>query len=95
LVPPSEFDISFYYNGQENPNIPSISTCVLANIETDYAPNGQFAAYEVPNGTGGNPTLGGTGMPVGIRLALTFKETQILTKFNYAGLPGGQTSVPS
>jgi hypothetical protein len=36
--------------------------------------------------------LGGTGMPVGIRLSLTFKETQILTKFNYAGLPGGQTS---
>ena len=95
LVPPSEFDISFYYNGQENPNIPSISTCVLTNIETDYAPNGQFAAYEVPTTVGGEVKLGGTGMPVGIRLALTFKETQILTKFNYAGLPGGQTSVPT
>jgi hypothetical protein len=92
LVPPSEFDISFYYNGQENPNIPSISTCVLVNIETDYAPNGQFAAYEVPTSFGGEVKLGGTGMPVGIRLSLTFKETQILTKFNYAGLPGGQTS---
>jgi hypothetical protein len=62
------------------------------NIETDYAPNGQFAAYEVPTSFGGEVKLGGTGMPVGIRLALTFKETQILTKFNYAGLPGGQTS---
>lgn len=83
LVPPSEFDISFYYNGLENHNIPKISTCVLTGIETDYAPNGQFAAYEVPNDTGGTTTLGGTGMPVGVRLALTFKETQILTKFNY------------
>lgn len=82
LVPPSEFDISFYYNGLENPNIPKISTCVLTNIETDYAPNGQFAAYEVPNESNA-VTLGGTGTPVGIRLALTFKETQILTKFNY------------
>ena len=83
LVPPSEFDISFYYNGLENPNIPKISTCVLTNIETDYAPNGQFAAYEVPGDSGGTVTLGGTGTPVGVRLALTFKETQILTKFNY------------
>lgn len=88
LVPPSEFDISFYYNGLENPNIPKISTCVLTNIETDYAPNGQFAAYEVPNQSNA-VTLGGTGMPVGVRLALTFKETQILTKFNYEQSPDG------
>lgn len=83
LVPPSEFDISFYYNGKENPNIPKISTCVLTGIDTDYAPNGQFAAYEVPNNKGGTASEGGTGMPVGIRLSLTFKETQILTKFNH------------
>jgi hypothetical protein len=88
LVPPSEFDISFYYNGSENPNIPTISTCVLQGIDTDYAPNGQFAAYETNDL---DAKLGGTGMPLGIRLTLTFKETQILTKFNYAHLPGGQT----
>jgi hypothetical protein len=88
LVPPSEFDISFYYNGSENPNIPTISTCVLQSIDTDYAPNGQFAAYETNDL---DAKLGGTGMPLGIRLTLTFKETQILTKFNYAHLPGGQT----
>jgi hypothetical protein len=90
LVPPSEFDISFYYNGDINPNIPKISTCVLAGIDTDYAPNGQFAAYEASDTL--DAKLGGTGMPVGIRLSLTFKETQILTKFDYAYLPGGQTS---
>lgn len=81
LVPPSEFDIKFYYNGQLNTNIPSISTCVLESIDVDYAPNG-FTAYEVPGQT--TPSKGGTGMPVAIRLSLQFKETEIMTKAHYA-----------
>lgn len=80
LVPPSEFDIKFYYNGAENPNVPKISTCVLQSIDIDYAPNG-FTAYEVPGQT--KPTKGGTGMPVAIRMSLQFKETEILTKANF------------
>lgn len=76
MVPPSEFDISFYYNGKENPNIPKISTCVLTQFSVDYAPNG-FSAYEVPDQAA---TKGGTGMPVAIRLSLQFKETEIVTK---------------
>ena len=77
LYPPSEFDIAFYYNGQVNPNIPKISTCVLTSIETDYAPGG-FATYEVE----GEPiaSMGRTGMPVGVRLSLSFKETEYLVK---------------
>jgi hypothetical protein len=47
MYPPSEFDISFYYNGQENPNIPKVSTCVLESIDTDYSPGGPFSAYEI------------------------------------------------
>ena len=77
LVPPSEFDITFMYNGKENPNIPKISTCVLESIDTDYSPGGPFSAYEIP---GQSATKGGTGMPVGIRLSLQFKETEIITK---------------
>jgi len=77
LVPPSEFDIQFYYNGKINPNIPRISTCVLESIDLDYAPNG-FTAYEVPNEP--KPSLGRTGMPVAIRMSLQFKETDIITK---------------
>lgn len=80
LVPPSEFDIKFYYNGHENRNIPRISTCVMESLNIDYAPDG-FAAYELPGVT--VPTLGGTGMPVGIMLEMTFKETEYLTKENY------------
>lgn len=81
LVPPSEFDIEFYYNGRVNPNIPKISTCVLTSIDTDYAPNG-WAAYEVPDDKG-EASLGKTGMPVGIRLSLNFQETEIMTKDNF------------
>lgn len=81
LVPPSEFDIKFYYNGSINPNIPPISTCVLTQIDTDYAPNG-FATYEKPSKS--RATVGGTGMPVAIRLSLQFTETQILTKANFS-----------
>jgi hypothetical protein len=82
LVPPSEFDIQFYYNGKENPNIPKISTCVLETIDVDYAPNG-FSAYEV---MGENvPGMGRTGMPVAIRLSLQFKETEYLLKDHFGG----------
>lgn len=81
MVPPSMFDIKFYYNGQENPNIPKISTCVLQTIDVDYAPTGTFSTYEVPGQI--NPQTGGTGMPVAIRLSLQFKEIDYLTKANF------------
>jgi hypothetical protein len=88
MVPPSEFDIKFYYNGLENPNIPKISTCALETIDIDYAPNG-FSAYEVPSGQ--YATKGGTGMPVGIRLSLQFKELEMLTKSNFSADAGRRT----
>lgn len=84
LVPPSEFDIKFYYNGLENPNIPKISTCVLSAIDVDYAPNG-FSAYETDKR---EPKKGGTGMPVGIKLRLQFTETEIMTKRNFKSNSG-------
>lgn len=77
FVPPSEFDIKFYYNGRENPNIQKVSTCVLHGVSVDYAPNG-FAAYEVPGSL--SPSLGRSGMPVAIRMTLSFKETEMITK---------------
>jgi hypothetical protein len=80
LIPPSEFDIKFYYNGRINENIDQISTCILENILVNYAPSG-FSAYE---SLGQNyPKLGSTGMPVAIQLTLMFKETQILTKESF------------
>ena len=80
LIPPSEFDIKFYYGGAQNPNIPPISTCILKTIDVNYAPNG-FSAYEVPGQN--NPSLGRTGMPVAIQVQLQFQETTYLTKEDY------------
>lgn len=89
LTPPSEFDIKFYYNGMENPNIPKISTCILHSINVDYAPGG-FAAYETQSRA--DPTVGGTGMPVAIRLSLGFREREIMTKSHFAKDAGKGTS---
>ena len=80
LVPPAEFGISFYYNGMENPNIPKIKQCVLESINADYAPNG-FHAYESASDV--YPALGGTGMPIAIRLTMNFRELELLTKTDY------------
>jgi len=80
LVPPAEFGISFFYNGMENPNIPKIKQCVLESINADYAPNG-FHAYESASGLG--PSLGGTGMPIAIRLTMNFRELELLTTADY------------
>jgi len=77
LIPPAEFDISFYYNGKINPNIPPVSTCVLTNVNVNYAPN-VFSTYEVPGET--SPKLGRTGMPVLIVMQLTFMETEMVYK---------------
>ena len=83
LIPPSEFDISFMYNGKVNPNMDAISTCVLTNIGVDYTPKG-FHAFE-SIGSIDTPEIGKTGMPVGINLSLSFMETQIITKEYYRG----------
>jgi hypothetical protein len=77
LIPPSEFDIRFYYGGSQNPNIPKIATCVLTSMDINYAPNG-FAAYEVPGES--QASLGRTGMPVAIQMNLQFTEKTYLTK---------------
>jgi hypothetical protein len=82
LIPPSEFDIKFMYNGKENPNIEQVSTCVLTNVSIDYAKNG-FTTYEVEGEN--DPRLGRTGMPLTIGLSLSFTETQIITKEYYRG----------
>lgn len=60
---PSEFDITFYNRGVENRAIPRINTCVLEQIDVDYAPQGQWATFS-------------NGYPTQIRLQLRFRETE-------------------
>ena len=66
FTPPSEFDIDFLFNGQINPNVHQVGTCVLQNVNVDYAPNG-WSTF-------------GNGMPTHIRMTLQFMETEIVTK---------------
>lgn len=71
FVPPSEFEITFLRksgNGWiENTNIPRISTCVMEDIQVDYASSGSFVTFN-------------DGMPVQIRMRLQFKEVNIITR---------------
>jgi hypothetical protein len=80
LIPPSEFEIMFFYNGRKNPNIPNMTRCVLESIDVNYAPNG-WSAYEMPGES--SPAIGRTGMPTAIQMTLGFKETQFLTKRDF------------
>jgi hypothetical protein len=66
FTPPSEFDIDFLHAGQVNPNVHQVGTCVLTNLNVDYAPNG-WSTFQ-------------NGMPTHIRMTLQFMETEIITK---------------
>jgi len=92
LIPPSEFDIQFFYAGRQNPNLPPIASCVLENIQINYTPRG-WSAYEVPGEN--NPALGRTGMPVGIQMTLMFRETTYITKEDFNSAIASQTQISS
>jgi len=67
FVYPSEFDITFYHQGEENLWINKIATCVLTNLTINNTPFGLWAQHEA-------------GAPVAQRVSMTFKELSILTK---------------
>lgn len=67
FIPPAEFDITFYRNGQENLNLPRINTCVLERIDIDYAPQGDYATFR-------------DGSPVAVRMSLGLREIELLHK---------------
>lgn len=91
LIPPSQFDIRFYYGGFQNPNIPQVGTCVLTSIDVNYAPNG-WSAYEVPGEN--SPAIGRTGMPTAIQMTMQFQETVYLTKRDFNDEIGQVRSSP-
>lgn len=66
LTHPSEFQIVYYYNGQENENIHKISTCVLVDMDVDYGEEQMVTFVD--------------GMPIEINMKLRFMETEIMTK---------------
>lgn len=64
---PSEFDIEYHHNGQENMNIHRHTSCVLTELNINYTPNGNFSTFI-------------EGRPTQINVSLTFKELTVLTK---------------
>jgi hypothetical protein len=66
-IAPAEFDLTFFYNGIENTNIPRISTCVMERIEVDYSPSGVYSTFS-------------NGHPVAVRLSMQFREVEPIHK---------------
>ena len=64
FIPPSVFQISYLYNGQENPNINKVKTSVLTDVTVNYAPNG-WSAHD-------------DGSPVQTTMTLSFKEIELV-----------------
>jgi len=71
LVPPSQFGIQFYVNGEESSILPKYGNCVLTSMNVNDAPNG-FAAFT-------------DGSMVQRTLILNFKELDILTRDYFSG----------
>lgn len=67
FIPPAEFDITFFNQGEENMQIPRINTCVLERIDVDVAPTGVYSTFW-------------DGFPVTTRLSLGFREIEIVHK---------------
>lgn len=68
FIPPAEFDITFFRNGEENQYLPKINTCVLEKIDVDYAPaDGKYSTFK-------------NGAPIAARLSLGFRELEITHK---------------
>jgi hypothetical protein len=74
-LPPSEFDISFWFVDEgdigENRKIPRINTCVLKQVDVSYAPSGAYSTFH-------------DGHPVQIRMMLRFIETEVNSKLRIA-----------
>jgi uncharacterized protein YcfJ len=64
---PSEFDIFYYKNGEENLNLHRHTSCVLTDMSVNYTPNGMFNTFA-------------DGMPTQIDVTLSFRELALLTK---------------
>ena len=69
---PAEFDLFYMFRGDENEWINKIQTCVLTNMDVNYAPSG-YQTFRPIEGIQGAP-------PTEIDMKLDFKETKLITK---------------
>jgi hypothetical protein len=77
---PSEFDIVYYFGDKEHPHLNRISTCVLTDLQVNYAPNGQLATFA-------------DGFPTQINVQMSFLEMETMSKERFLGeSPDGSVS---
>ena len=69
---PAEFDLFYMFRGDENEWINKIQTCVLKNMDVNYAPNGYQTFRPIEKMQGAPPTE--------IDMKLDFQETKLITK---------------
>lgn len=69
LIPPAEFDITFFHRGVENTAIPRINTCVLVGMEVDYT-----------SGLDGTWQTFLDGNPMATVMRLQFQEVEMVHK---------------
>jgi len=75
FILPEQFEIRYMYKDKENMYLPKISRCVLAGMDLDYTPNEAFTTFKA-DGFGASPNI--------IKMILTFKELEIMTKSTIA-----------
>jgi hypothetical protein len=69
---PAEFDLFYMFRGDENDWLNKIQTCVLVNMDVNYAPSG-YQTFRPIEGIQGAP-------PTEIDMKLDFQETKLITK---------------
>ena len=74
FIPPAEFDLFYMYRDEQNDFLNKISSCVLTNMDVNYA-NGRYQTFR--------PAIEGnseSAPPTEIEMKLDFMETRIITK---------------
>ena len=70
LTVPNTFDISYMYNGSENPYLHKISTCVCTSLQVSYGGD-RYKTFD---------SQGDGAPPVDTSISLGFKELEIITR---------------
>ena len=74
FITPAEFDLFYMFRGDENTWLNKITTCVLTNMDVNYA-NGRYQTFRPVWGPGNEGAP-----PTEIEMKLDFMETKVITK---------------
>ena len=74
---PNTFDISYMYNGQENPFIHKISTCVCKSVNVSYGGGDRYQVFEDTKEAYSDQKAGA---PTETSISLQFEELELITQ---------------